>query len=70
MQRAHQHKQGMSGFTGKYGCTMLVWFETHENMENAILREKQIKAGTRKKKLALIESLNPQWRDLAEDIAE
>jgi putative endonuclease len=60
----------MSGFTGKYGCTMLVWFETHENMENAILREKQIKAGTRKKKLALIESLNPQWRDLAEDIAE
>ena len=49
---------------------MLVWFETHDNMENAILREKQIKAGNRKKKLALIESLNPQWRDLAEDIAE
>ena len=70
LQRAHQHKQGLSGFTGKYGCTLLVWFESHDNMENAILREKQIKAGTRKKKLALIESLNPQWRDLIEDIAE
>ncbi len=69
-QRVHQHKQGMSGFTGKYGCTLLVWYETHDNMQNAIFREKQIKAGSRKRKLALIESINPQWRDLAEEIAE
>ena len=70
VQRVHQHKQGMSGFTGKYGCTLLVWYETHDNMQNAIFREKQIKAGSRKRKLALIESINPQWRDLAEEIAE
>ncbi|NCD26915.1 MAG: GIY-YIG nuclease family protein [Deltaproteobacteria bacterium] len=70
VQRVHQHKQGMSGFTGKYGCTLLVWYEPHDNMHNAIFREKQIKAGNRKRKLALIESINPQWRDLSEVIVE
>ena len=49
---------------------MLVWFERHDTMEAAIAREKQIKAGNRKKKLALIEAENPTWRDLFEDIAQ
>ncbi len=48
---------------------MLVWFEMQDTMEAAIMREKQIKAGSRKKKLALIEAFNPQWRDLYGDIA-
>jgi putative endonuclease len=47
---------------------MLVWFERHGMMESAILREKQIKAGSRAKKLALIEAGNPGWRDLYEEI--
>ena len=69
-QRAWQHREGVAdGFTSRYWCKMLVWFEMHDNMEAAIVREKQIKAGSRKKKLALIESFNPQWRDLYGDIA-
>jgi putative endonuclease len=68
-QRAYQHREGLiPGFTKRYGCKLLVWYERHETMESAILREKQIKAGSRKKKLALIESLNPTWRDLFEDL--
>ena len=64
-QRTWQHREGVAdGFTRRYRCKMLVWFEMHDNMEAAIVREKQIKAGSRKKKLALIESFNPQWRDL------
>ena len=63
--RIHQHREGLvSGFTKRYGCKLLVWFEQHEMMEAAILREKQIKAGSRKKKLKLIEDQNPSWRDL------
>jgi predicted GIY-YIG superfamily endonuclease len=68
-QRAYQHREGLiPGFTKRYGCKLLVWYEMHETMESAILREKQIKAGSRKKKLALIESLNPTWRDLFDDL--
>jgi len=47
---------------------LLVWYERHEHMESAILREKQLKAGSRQRKLDLIESLNPQWQDLYEQI--
>ena len=69
-QRTWQHREGVAdGFTRRYRCKMLVWFEMHDNMEAAIVREKQIKAGSRKKKLALIESFNPQWQDLYGDIA-
>jgi len=57
-----------SGFSAKYGCKMLVWYELHETMETAILREKQIKGGSRKDKLRLIETMNPGWRDLYADI--
>ncbi|MEL7688342.1 GIY-YIG nuclease family protein [Citromicrobium bathyomarinum] len=70
-QRAWQHREGLvEGFTQKHGCKLLVWFERHDTMESAILREKQIKAGNRKKKLALIEADNPTWRDLYPDIAQ
>ena len=70
-QRAWQHREGVAdGFTKRYGCKTLVWFEQHETMESAILREKQIKAGNRTKKLALIEADNPTWRDLFADIAQ
>ncbi len=69
-QRVWQHREGVAdGFTQRYGCKMLVWFEMAPDMESAILREKQIKGGSRTKKLALIEAGNPEWRDLYEDIA-
>ncbi|MFN3863357.1 MAG: GIY-YIG nuclease family protein [Erythrobacter sp.] len=68
--RAWQHREGVAeGFTKRYGCTLLVWFEQHDSMESAIMREKQIKAGNRKAKLALIEAGDPQWRDRFEDVA-
>jgi putative endonuclease len=70
LQRVYQHREGLTGgFTFRYGCKLLVWYESHETMESAILQEKQIKAASRKKKLALIEALNPTWRDLFEDLA-
>jgi putative endonuclease len=63
--RAWQHREGVAdGFTTQYGCKLLVWYELHSTMEHAILREKQLKGGSRRKKLDLIESANPQWRDL------
>ena len=63
--RAWQHREGaIEGFTKRYGCKKLVWFELHSTMEHAILREKQLKAGSRAKKVALIEAANPDWRDL------
>ena len=67
--RIHEHKnETTKGFTAKYGCKTLVYFEQFDDMENAILREKQIKAGSRKKKIALIESINPEWKNLYEEI--
>ena len=64
-QRVWQHREGVAdGFTKRYGCKRLVWFELHATMEYAILREKQLKGGSRAKKLALIEDSNPDWRDL------
>ena len=69
-QRSWQHREGAgAGFTKRYGCKLLVWYEWHDDIELAILREKQIKAGSRKRKLALIEAFNPTWRDLYDDIA-
>ena len=67
--RAFEHREGLAkGFTKKYGCKMLVWYELHETMIEAITREKQIKAGSRAKKIALIEALNPEWKDLFETL--
>ena len=69
-QRAWQHREGAgAGFTMRYGCKLLVWYEWHDDIELAILREKQLKAGSRQRKLALIEAFNPTWRDLYGDIA-
>jgi putative endonuclease len=67
--RVWQHKNGISkGFCTKYNLTKLVYFELLEDMYQAISREKQIKAGSRKAKIKLIESINPIWRDLYQDI--
>jgi predicted GIY-YIG superfamily endonuclease len=67
--RAFEHREALvPGFTAKYGCKILVWYELHDTMIGAITREKQIKAGNRKKKLALIEALNPDWKDLFETL--
>ena len=67
--RVCQHRAGMTpGFASHYGCKRLVYFEMHEEMTAAITREKQIKAGSRHDKLALIESLNPGWRDLFQSL--
>jgi putative endonuclease len=69
-QRIWQHRVGMiAGFTKRYGCKRLVCYEVHSTMIEAIAREKQIKSGSRKKKLALIEATNPTWRDLYEELA-
>ena len=65
IKRALQHREGVSpGFTRRYGCKLLVWFEQHGSMESAILREKQLKGGSRAKKVKLIEAANPEWKDL------
>jgi len=68
-QRIAQHRCGdIPGFSARYNCRILVWFELHDEMLSAITREKQIKAGSRTRKLALIESGNPTWRDLYEEL--
>ncbi len=69
IQRIYEHREGnVDGFAKKYGCRLLVFYELHETMISAISREKQIKSGSRKKKLALIEAMNLDWRDLYGDI--
>lgn len=70
IQRVHQHPEGMlEGFSQRYGCKHLVWFEQHGEMAVAIAREKHIKKWRRAWKLALIEKANPQWRDLYDDFS-
>ena len=69
IQRVFQHKTGITGgFSRKYDCKKLVYFELGESMEGAILREKQIKAGSRQDKIQLIETVNPKWLDLYKSI--
>lgn len=68
--RVYEHKTAASpGFTTQYACRLLVWYEHYERMDEAIAREKQIKAGPRKAKLRLIETVNPEWRDLYAELA-
>ena len=63
--RAYEHRLSLvKGFSAQYGCKLLVWFELHETMLAAITREKQIKAGSRVRKMSLIEEFNPDWGDL------
>ncbi len=67
--RVYQHKERLvEGFTKKYRVTQLVYFEVFRDARMAISREKQIKGGSRAKKIALIHSMNPSWRDLHEDL--
>ncbi len=65
IKRVWEHKHhAAKGFTSKYGVHALVWYEVHETMESAIYREKAIKNWKRSWKINVIESTNPQWRDL------
>jgi len=65
IKRVYQHKNNLvEGFTKRYNVHDLVWYEVHEQMESAILREKQVKKWDRKVKIGLIQKSNPSWRDL------
>ena len=65
LKRICQHRTGQGGrFTAKYGCTKLVLYEILRDSYSAIAREKQIKAGSRRRKIELIERMNPGWLDL------
>lgn len=69
LQRLYQHQNNLTGgFTAKYGVRKLMWYEVHNTMESAILREKQLKAGSRARKVGLIEAGNPEWCDLSAQI--
>ncbi|MCZ7602734.1 MAG: GIY-YIG nuclease family protein [Melioribacteraceae bacterium] len=66
--RVYEHKQKLiKGFTSKYNITKLVYYEEYNDINDAIRREKQIKGWSRKKKIELIESINPEWKDLSEE---
>jgi putative endonuclease len=66
--RVWEHKEHfVEGFTKKYHVDMLIYYEICENVEGAIAREKQIKAGSRQKKIDLINSMNSEWRDLSDE---
>ena len=68
-ERVGVHRQGLiDGFTKKYGVHRLVYYEMHESMDAAILREKQLKKWNRAWKLRLIESMNPEWEDLFDEV--
>jgi putative endonuclease len=67
--RVWEHKtKAVPGFTARYNVVKLVYFEVFDDPEEAILREKRIKGGSRAKKIALINAFNPQWRDLYEEL--
>ena len=68
--RVYEHRIGLNpeSFTSRYKTTKLVYYESFHSIEEAIVREKQIKSGSRKKKEDLINSINPEWKDLWEDI--
>jgi len=67
--RVYEHKEKMAnGFTKKYNITKLIYYEVFEDIENAILREKQLKAGSREKKIQLVNSMNKEWCDLYEEL--
>lgn len=71
IQRVYEHKKGLgSKFTSKYKVIKLVYYELYDDPENAILREKQIKGWKRDKKIKLIKTMNPNFKDLYLDIAK
>jgi putative endonuclease len=70
-QRAWQHREGLvPGFTRKYNCKLLVWFEAHEDIQDARLREPQLKKWKRQSKLSEIERMNPHWEDLSSTLPQ
>ena len=67
--RTQEHRDAVvPGFVSKYGASRLVYYEAGEDIYGVIEREKQIKAGSRRRKLELIEAFNPTWRDLADEL--
>lgn len=65
--RVWEHREHLrKGFTDKYNCEILVWYEVHETRESAFLRERRIKEWKREWKIRLIEEINPEWRDIEE----
>jgi len=71
IRRVFEHRQGLvSGFTKRYGVKMLVYYEQHDTAITAIQREKNIKHWSREWKIDLILSINPDWRDLCDDIIQ
>jgi putative endonuclease len=69
MRRAWEHKEGSGSiFTNRYHVAKLVYYESFENVNLAIAREKQIKGGSRQKKIDLIKNFNPEWNDLYEEV--
>lgn len=70
VRRCWQHKEKViEGFSKRYDLTRLVWYETHETIESAIVTEKKLKNCGREVKCSIIERTNPDWRDLYADIA-
>ncbi len=68
LRRVTEHKEKtVAGFTSQYNVTKLVYYEEYATMEEAIAREKQIKGGSRQKKIDLIKSKNPEWKDLYDE---
>ena len=69
IRRVYAHKEKLAdGFTKTYNVVKLVYYEVLEDIENAILREKQIKAGSRQKKIQLVNSMNREWQDLYDEL--
>ena len=69
LRRVSEHKSGLKkGFTSKYKCNKLVWYEHYSDINDAIRREKKIKGGSREKKLSLIREMNSEWNDLFEEM--
>ena len=70
VQRCHQHREGLvDGFSKKYGCRQLVWYEAHDDLQEARGRELQVKKWKRAWKVRLIQESNPEWIDLWSGIA-
>jgi putative endonuclease len=68
MRRVYEHKNKLiKGFTSRYNIQYLVYYESTSNVYSALEREKQIKGWLRKKKIAVIDSVNPEWKDLSEE---
>ena len=66
----HKTKFYPKSFSSRYNCEKIVWYEDFDTINEAIEREKQLKAGSRKKKVDLVDSLNPEWKDLWDKIQD